>query len=1249
MKIIPSQSRKPGSLSTLGLCLVSALLPCSAPAPTYNLFTTQVPAPSAFYQDYPNGVLATRFHAAVAGKITGLRYYAQPGDSDATTLILWDYASQTQLGSVSGAPDGTEGWFQLSLASTVNVTAGTEYVVSYDAGANGNYIGWSHFFDTPLANGPLTAPVGAGIFGDSGFPTQGPYQNASYFADVVFETAVGMTVQGNGVTITNGEAAPNAGDGTHFGALKLGAPGQNRTFTIRNPGTADLVLSGNPVVVIAGAQAGDFVVTAQPTTPVPPAGSTTFTVQFAPMAGGIRNASVVITNNAGGPFQFAVEGVGMGSGGYAWLGNQTANTVQTLPAGQITGSQFGALRNLRLTQISVRVAQLSAQSGNAVLKAAIYSDTGGAPDQFLGGTTELSNPTNGWYSLALAQPVNVAVLSNYWLVVWANGDQIALYANSAGRQQWNQYSYDVTWPSSLDLSGGSGNGTLCLYATGVPTDDVGPEMSVQGNGVWVPSGGTNVTSANGTDVGGCSLYGGTRLQSFSILNLGQSSLSLTGVPAVTVTGPASSDFVVTAQPTGSVAAGGNTALAIKFSPSAAGPRQATVLIPHADSASAYSFAIQGEGLALSGAGVIGNDGVGTDSRPIGAVITGNRFIAPADMQITDLRAKIIKGPGNFACAVYADNSGVAGRLLGATAPVPATTNGWNTYHLPSPLSLAAGSFYWLMIGSDSTAGAIQMDYVGTGYIGAYAITDLTVPWPDPILLTPIGVEPRTYCIYAEGVPLKPAPGAAMDVRGGGQLIVFGDTLPSTLDGTDFGNAPLRTGTIDHTFTIQNSGSVPLVLTGTPPVAITGPQAGDFKVTSPPTSPVPPGGSTTFTLRFTPSAVGLRTAAASIGNNDVDPDKNPYQFAVQGAGFVAGRETIFPDSQVGADVDNDGTQYDLGVIFSAAVAGTITELRVFSVAGDLGAHTCWIWNTSDGSAFAGPYTWDFGGVTGWIYLDIPPVAIEANAQYTVDITTGQGPMHDYANIAGILTDAGGNGVDLSYPASAGVFINPNAGPPLNTMPNQSWNGSSYLRDIVFVPAGSSAVVPDMGLIGNGNLIPDGYSSPNATNNTDFGAAPAGGGTADLSLVITNSGTAPLNLTGTPAVGFTGPQAGDFKVVTQPATPIPPSGKSTLTLRFAPSATGPRKALVSIQNDDKNPFYFAISGTGSQPFRLTSITPDLKTGNVTLQWLGPGQQFQVLRATAVTGPFTPIGAPQPGTSYTDPGILKTNASAFYRIRY
>jgi hypothetical protein len=42
-----------------------------------------------------------------------------------------------------------------------------------------------------------------------------------------------------------------------------------------------------------------------------------------------------------------------------------------------------------------------------------------------------------------------------------------------------------------------------------------------------------------------------------------------------------------------------------------------------------------------------------------------------------------------------------------------------------------------------------------------------------------------------------------------------------------------------------------------------------------------GGTTTFTVRFDPSATGTRSATLSIANNDAD--ENPYDFAIQGAG------------------------------------------------------------------------------------------------------------------------------------------------------------------------------------------------------------------------------------------------------------------------------------------------------------------------------------------------------------------------------
>jgi hypothetical protein len=162
---------------------------------------------------------------------------------------------------------------------------------------------------------------------------------------------------------------------------------------------------------------------------------------------------------------------------------------------------------------------------------------------------------------------------------------------------------------------------------------------------------------------------------------------------------------------------------------------------------------------------------------------------------------------------------------------------------------------------------------------------------------------------------------------------------------------------------------------------------------------------------------------------------------------------------------------------------------------------------------------------------------------------------------------------------------------------------------------------------------------------------GGGALDRTFVITNTGTAPLNLSATPKVAITGPQAGDFTVLAQPSTPIPPGGSSELTIRFAPAATGARNALVSIENDDKNPFYFSIAGTGAaaqvKP-RIVSITPNLTTGDVTLGWQDGGPQFQVEKAATVTGQFQPVGPVQTERTFTDLGVLKTNAQTFYRVR-
>ena len=94
----------------------------------------------------------------------------------------------------------------------------------------------------------------------------------------------------------------------------------------------------------------------------------------------------------------------------------------------------------------------------------------------------------------------------------------------------------------------------------------------------------------------------------------------------------------------------------------------------------------------------------------------------------------------------------------------------------------------------------------------------------------------------------------------------------------FGNFAVNAN-VSLTFTIKNLGTAELTNLS---ISIDGTNAGDFTVTATPTPPVPgPNGSTNFTVRFTPSAAGLRTAALHIGSND--SDETPYDITLTGNG------------------------------------------------------------------------------------------------------------------------------------------------------------------------------------------------------------------------------------------------------------------------------------------------------------------------------------------------------------------------------
>ena len=92
-----------------------------------------------------------------------------------------------------------------------------------------------------------------------------------------------------------------------------------------------------------------------------------------------------------------------------------------------------------------------------------------------------------------------------------------------------------------------------------------------------------------------------------------------------------------------------------------------------------------------------------------------------------------------------------------------------------------------------------------------------------------------------------------------------------------------------TFTLKNTGNADL--TG---LSITqnGTDSADFTITASPVAPVSgPGGSTSFTVRFSPTTLGTKTAAIHIASNDAD--ENPFDINLSGSGATAA--TVFNDA------------------------------------------------------------------------------------------------------------------------------------------------------------------------------------------------------------------------------------------------------------------------------------------------------------------------------------------------------------------
>ncbi|MFT6601005.1 MAG: hypothetical protein ACJAZZ_000123 [Dokdonia donghaensis] len=386
-------------------------------------------------------------------------------------------------------------------------------------------------------------------------------------------------------------------------------------------------------------------------------------------------------------------------------------------------------------------------------------------------------------------------------------------------------------------------------------------------------------------------------------------------------------------------------------------------------------------------------------------------------------------------------------------------------------------------------------------------------------------------VIVRGTLSTPQPEIA--ISGQGIVIPDGDTTPAVNDDTDYGTITAGT-TLNHTFTITNSGTAVLNLSGW---TLGGTNPGEFTITTPPPATIAAGASATFVITYNPTLGGTHDATFTVTNND--SNENPYNFSITG-------ESEGPQPEIA--IDGLGNQVTDGS--TTPVVSNATDFGT-SLIGNSKVSTFNINNIGSANLLltgASPYI----TITG------------TNAAY---FSVSQVPSNS------IIPGGGSTTFEITYtPALPGP----------HTATVSISNNDSDENPFNFSIAGQGVITtsPEIDISGNGVTIVDGDTTPSTADNTDYGNTFIGLSTTK-DFLITNSGTSDLVLNGTPLVQITGGGSGNFSVSSLPDTVIPAGGSTSFQITYFPGAVGTHNPTVRVRSNDsdENNYTFELLGTSS----------------------------------------------------------------------
>ena len=421
-----------------------------------------------------------------------------------------------------------------------------------------------------------------------------------------------------------GAQTPKKSNNTLFKNTAIGNTTIN-AFRIYNTGNTDLQLNGSPIVDLLGADANQFTVSTNPTSPVGANnGYTDFEISFIPTTEGVKTATVSIANNNPfeNPYTFTIQGTGYTAcsqlfiseyanqvgGNYIEIYNPTNVDVDLSDYEVWRGYNGGAWSGADVIALSGTLfsgdVYIIARDASEIPFADLFDtdmdyngdDNIGLAYDDGGGTAVLidavgddnGDPGTAWEVAGEANATLNHTLVRKATVDYANTDWDASAGTDAVSSEWivSDYTQEDSMYHVSD----------CLAI---------PIMGLFGNSVFIASGDITPDDVDGTWFGDLMVKDDwTREHEFEIWNVGNTALTLDGspmvqiVPETTAVGSNPGDFSITVNPVSPVAALGHfTPFSIEFNPTGVGTRWALISIPNDNPfEDPYQFVVAGRGL-----------------------------------------------------------------------------------------------------------------------------------------------------------------------------------------------------------------------------------------------------------------------------------------------------------------------------------------------------------------------------------------------------------------------------------------------------------------------------------------------------------------------------------------------------------------------------------------------------------------------------------------------------------------------------